>query len=137
MVDAGSIRVGIDHFAVRHESLAGARHEDRLSAIFRATLMIARIDLGASAIERIQQGLDGNAISANDCLARIAGDRLTAGKGCLLRQEDRFRAEITIDSCASWQSISWRHSVVTLWIEVRHRRSFSNRQPYHGWRRGD
>jgi len=97
LVDAGYVRVGIDHFALPHESLARARREGRLKRNFQGytdDCADALIGLGASAIGRMQQGFVANAVSAKDYLARISEDRLATAKGYLLTDEDRFRAEI-------------------------------------------
>ncbi|WP_342723625.1 oxygen-independent coproporphyrinogen III oxidase [Bradyrhizobium sp. B097] len=97
LVDAGYLRVGIDHFALPDDNLAQARQEGRLRRNFQGytdDCAEALIGLGASAIGRMQQGFVANAVSTKDYLARITEDRLATAKGYLLTDDDRFRAEI-------------------------------------------
>ncbi|MCP3416233.1 oxygen-independent coproporphyrinogen III oxidase [Bradyrhizobium brasilense] len=97
LVDAGYVRVGIDHFALPDDNLAQARREGWLRRNFQGYTddsADALIGLGASAIGRMQQGFVANAVSTKHYLARIAEDRLATAKGYLLTDDDRFHGEI-------------------------------------------
>ncbi|WP_342710163.1 oxygen-independent coproporphyrinogen III oxidase [Bradyrhizobium sp. B124] len=116
LVDAGYVRVGIDHFALPDDNLAQARQEGRLRRNFQGytdDCAEALIGLGASAIGRMEQGFVANAVSTKDYLARITEDRLATAKGYLLTGDDRFRAEIIerimCDMAVDLSEISRRH----------------------------
>ncbi|WP_050421508.1 oxygen-independent coproporphyrinogen III oxidase [Bradyrhizobium tropiciagri] len=97
LVDAGYVRVGLDHFALPHDNLAVAAKQGKLRRNFQGytdDCADALIGLGASAIGRLQQGFVANAVSTRDYLARITEDRLATAKGYLLTDDDRYRAEI-------------------------------------------
>ncbi|BBC02236.1 MULTISPECIES: oxygen-independent coproporphyrinogen III oxidase [Bradyrhizobium] len=97
LVDAGYVRVGIDHFALPDDNLALASQEGRLRRNFQGYTDDSAdtlIGLGASAIGRMQQGFVANAVPTKDYLARISEDRLAIAKGYLLTDDDRFHAEI-------------------------------------------
>ncbi|MGY2883335.1 MULTISPECIES: oxygen-independent coproporphyrinogen III oxidase [unclassified Bradyrhizobium] len=97
LVDAGYVRVGVDHFALPNDNLALARQEGGLRRNFQGytdDCADVLIGLGASAIGRMQQGFAANAVSTKDYLARISQDRLAIARGYLLTDDDRFHAEI-------------------------------------------
>jgi oxygen-independent coproporphyrinogen-3 oxidase len=97
LIDAGYVRIGLDHFALPGDSLTLARREGRLKRNFQgytddtaATL----IGLGASAIGRLPQGFVQNVVGTRDYLSRIAEGRLATAKGYAFNADDRFRADI-------------------------------------------
>jgi oxygen-independent coproporphyrinogen-3 oxidase len=97
LLDAGYVRIGLDHFALPGDSLAIARQDGRLKRNFQGYTDDSAetlIGLGASAIGRMPQGFVQNAVLTRDYLARIAEDRLATSKGYLFTGEDRFRADI-------------------------------------------
>ena len=97
LLDAGYIRIGLDHFALPGDSLAIARQDGRLKRNFQGYTDDSAdtlIGLGASAIGRMPQGFVQNAVPTRDYLARIAEDRLATAKGYAFTREDRFRADI-------------------------------------------
>jgi oxygen-independent coproporphyrinogen III oxidase len=97
LVDAGYVRIGLDHFALPGDSLAIARQDGRLKRNFQGYTDDSAdtlIGLGASAIGRMPQGFVQNVVSTRDYLARIAEDRLGIAKGYVFTREDRFRADI-------------------------------------------
>ncbi len=97
LVDAGYVRIGLDHFALPGDSLAIARQDGRLKRNFQGYTDDSAdtlIGLGASAIGRMPEGFVQNAVSTRDYLARIAEDRLATAKGYVFTREDRFRADI-------------------------------------------
>ena len=97
LVDAGYVRIGLDHFALPGDSLAIARQDGRLKRNFQGYTDDSAdtlIGLGASAIGRMPQGFVQNVVATRDYLARIAEDRLAIAKGYVFTGEDRFRADI-------------------------------------------
>lgn len=97
LIDAGYVRIGLDHFALPEDNLAIAQQAGRLHRNFQgytddgATTLIG---LGASAIGRTPAGFVQNAVPVRDYLARIAEGRLATVKGYLLTDDDRFRADL-------------------------------------------
>lgn len=97
LVEAGYVRIGLDHFALPHDNLATAMREGRLHRNFQgytddsADILIG---LGASAIGRMPQGFVQNAVATRDYLARIAEEKLATVKGYSFTDDDRFRADI-------------------------------------------
>jgi oxygen-independent coproporphyrinogen-3 oxidase len=97
LLDAGYVRIGLDHFALPGDSLAIARQDGRLKRNFQGYTDDSAdtlIGLGASAIGRMPQGFVQNAVPTRDYLARIAENRLATAKGYVFTGEDRFRADI-------------------------------------------
>ena len=97
LLDAGYVRIGLDHFALPGDSLAIARQDGRLRRNFQGYTDDSAdtlIGLGASAIGRVPQGFVQNAVSTRDYLARIAEDRLATAKGYAFTGDDSFRADI-------------------------------------------
>ena len=97
LLDAGYIRIGLDHFALPDDKLTVARQEGRLRWTFQGYTDDSAetlIGLGASAIGRMPQGFVQNAVSTRDYLAAIAEDRLATAKGYRFTRDDRFRADI-------------------------------------------
>ena len=97
MLDAGYVRIGLDHFALPGDSLAIARQDGRLKRNFQGYTDDSAdtlIGLGASAIGRMPQGFVQNAVPTRDYLARIAEDRFATAKGYAFTEEDRFRSDI-------------------------------------------
>ena len=97
LLDAGYIRIGLDHFALPGDSLALARQDGRLRRNFQGYTDDSAdtlIGLGASAIGRMPQGFAQNAVPTRDYLARLAENRLATSKGYAFTGEDRFRADI-------------------------------------------
>ncbi|WP_398479747.1 oxygen-independent coproporphyrinogen III oxidase [Tardiphaga sp.] len=97
LIDAGYVRIGLDHFALPEDNLAIAQQAGRLHRNFQgytddsANILIG---LGASAIGRMPDGFVQNAVPVRDYLARIAEGRLSTVKGYLLTEDDRFRADL-------------------------------------------
>ena len=97
LLDAGYVRIGLDHFALPGDSLAIAKQDGRLKRNFQGYTDDSAdtlIGLGASAIGRTSQGFVQNAVPTRDYLARISEDRLATVKGYAFTEEDRFRADI-------------------------------------------
>ena len=97
LVDAGYVRIGLDHFALPEDSLAIAKREARLKRNFQGytdDCADTLIGLGASAIGRMPQGFVQNIVATRDYLARISQDGLATAKGYAFTTDDRFRADI-------------------------------------------
>ncbi|MGY3622426.1 oxygen-independent coproporphyrinogen III oxidase [Bradyrhizobium sp. USDA 10063] len=97
LVDAGYVRIGLDHFALPGDNLALARQEGRLRRNFQGYTDDSAdtlIGLGASAIGHTPRGFVQNAAATQDYLTRITDDRLATIKGYSLSEDDRCRAEI-------------------------------------------
>ena len=97
LLDAGYVRIGLDHFALPGDSLAIAKQDGRLKRNFQGYTDDSAdtlIGLGASAIGRTSQGFVQNAVPTREYLARISEDRLATVKGYAFTEEDRFRADI-------------------------------------------
>ncbi|WGR93235.1 MULTISPECIES: oxygen-independent coproporphyrinogen III oxidase [unclassified Bradyrhizobium] len=97
LVDAGYVRIGLDHFALPDDKLALARRQGTLRRNFQGYTddsADALIGLGASAIGRLPHGFVQNTVAIREYLARIIDDRLPTAKGYLLSKDDRLRAEI-------------------------------------------
>ena len=97
LLDAGYVRIGLDHFALPDDNLALARQDGRLRRNFQGYTDDAAdtlIGLGASAIGRMPQGFIQNVVPTRDYLARVAEGRLATAKGYRFTADDRFRADI-------------------------------------------
>lgn len=97
LVDAGYVRIGLDHFARPDDNLAVARREGRLRRNFQGYTDDSAdtlIGLGASSIGRMPQGFVQNVVGTRDYLARVAEGRLATMKGYAFTEDDRFRADI-------------------------------------------
>lgn len=96
-MDAGYVRIGLDHFALPDDNLAIARQDGRLRRNFQGytdDTADTLIGLGASAIGRMPQGFIQNVVPTRDYLIRVAEGRLATAKGYRFTAEDRFRADI-------------------------------------------
>ena len=97
LLDAGYVRIGLDHFALPTDNLTMARQEGRLRRNFQGYTDDSAdtlIGLGASAISRMPQGFVQNAVPTRDYLARIVEEQFATVKGYTFTEEDRFRADI-------------------------------------------
>jgi oxygen-independent coproporphyrinogen III oxidase len=97
LVDAGYVRVGLDHYAKRDDALAIALQTGALRRNFQGyTTDNCRvlIGLGASAISRFEQGFVQNIVRIGDYKAAVGRGDLATGKGYELTGEDRLRGEL-------------------------------------------
>ncbi|MFB9263111.1 oxygen-independent coproporphyrinogen III oxidase [Bradyrhizobium erythrophlei] len=97
LIDAGYVRIGLDHFALPNDNLALAKQKRRLRRNFQGYTDDSAdvlIGIGASAIGRMPHGFVQNAVATRGYLPRVAEDRLATVKGYILTEEDRFRADI-------------------------------------------
>ena len=97
LIALGYEAVGLDHFALPHDSLARAARTGRLQRNFQgyttddaATL----IGLGASSISRSRKGYVQNLTVERDWRAAVSEGRLPVARGLVLSPDDHRRAEI-------------------------------------------
>lgn len=97
LVREGYERIGLDHFALPHDSLARAAHAGRLARNFQGYTDDAcesLIGLGASAISMLPQGY-AQAISEPGAWRRaVAAGSLPVARGVALTGEDRLRRRV-------------------------------------------
>lgn len=97
LVDAGYVRIGLDHFALPADDLAAAAAEGRLRRNFQGYTADAQgtlLGLGASAIGSLPQGFVQNITPELGWRAAVAEDRLPVARGVTITADDRFRGEI-------------------------------------------
>ena len=94
LVSEGYERIGIDHFALPHDSLAVAARAGTLQRNFQGYTVDpadALIGLGASAIGALPQGYVQNLTATPAYMRGALEGRLLAGRGVALSHEDRIR----------------------------------------------
>lgn len=97
LLEAGYVRVGLDHFARADDDLAVALGEGRLHRNFQGYTTDAAttlLGLGASAIGRLPQGYVQNVTQELGWRVAVQTDQLPVARGVALTDEDRLRAEI-------------------------------------------
>lgn len=97
LLQAGYVRIGLDHFALPDDGLVLAKGKGQLRRNFQGYTDDSAetlVGIGASAIGRMPQGFIQNAVPIRDYLARITEDRLPVAKGYAFTPEDRFRGDI-------------------------------------------
>lgn len=97
LVDAGYVRIGLDHFALPGDPLAIASESHHLRRNFQGYTTDeceTLIGFGASAIGRLPQGYVQNAVLIGDYQRRIAEGLPAVGKGRAFAAEDRMRAAV-------------------------------------------
>jgi oxygen-independent coproporphyrinogen-3 oxidase len=97
LVEAGYVRIGLDHFARPDDEMALALAQGRLRRNFQGYTADGAgtlLGLGASAIGRLPQGHVQNATAEIAWRAAVKAGRLPAARGVALTADDRFRGEI-------------------------------------------
>lgn len=97
LVDAGYVRIGLDHFARPDDSLAIASARGALRRNFQGYTTDdcdTLIGFGASSIGRLPQGYVQNAVLIGDYQRRIAEGTSAVSKGRGFAPEDRLRAAV-------------------------------------------
>ncbi|PWG01712.1 oxygen-independent coproporphyrinogen III oxidase [Sphingosinicella humi] len=97
LVDAGYVRIGLDHFARPDDSLALASARGALHRNFQGYTTDdcdTLIGFGASSIGRLPQGYVQNAVLIGDYQRRIAEGTPAVSKGRAFAPEDRLRAAV-------------------------------------------
>ena len=93
---AGYVHIGMDHFAMPHDSLAQALHDGTLQRNFQGYSTHAGCDLvsmGVSAISKPGNHYSQNAKTLDDYYARIEAGELPVTRGITLIDDDCIRAE--------------------------------------------
>jgi oxygen-independent coproporphyrinogen-3 oxidase len=93
----GYVAVGLDHFALPHDSLAQAQASGRLRRNFQGYTTDEAdhlIGLGASAIGRLPQGFVQNAVDIGGYSRAVEKGKLATVKGVALTPDDRLRGGI-------------------------------------------
>ena len=97
LVENGYVQIGIDHFALAHDSLAVAAAEGHLHRNFQGyTSDAARtlIGIGATSIGRTPQGYVQNASETGAWSRAVAAGKLPIARGHALTEQDQLRAEV-------------------------------------------
>jgi oxygen-independent coproporphyrinogen-3 oxidase len=97
LIDAGYVRIGLDHFALPDDPLAIASERHQLRRNFQGYTTDeceTLIGFGASAIGRLPQGYAQNAVLIGEYQRRIAEGMPAVGKGRAFAAEDRMRAAV-------------------------------------------
>lgn len=97
LMDAGYVRVGMDHFAKPTDPIAVAAASGGLRRNFQGYTTDdadGLIGLGASAIGRLPQGFVANIVPVPGYLKAVEADGLAVGRGFFLGREDRLRADL-------------------------------------------
>lgn len=97
LVSLGYEAIGIDHFALPHDSLSKAAKDGSMSRNFQGYTddpCQTLIGFGASAISKFPQGYVQNAVSTSAYMQRIQAEGLAAHTGIALTSDDRFIAAL-------------------------------------------
>lgn len=97
LVDAGYVRVGLDHYARPHDPLATAMARGQLRRSFQGYVVDESpwvVGLGASAISSLPRGFTQNAADATRYGALVASLGLATVRGMELCEDDRLRGEV-------------------------------------------
>ena len=97
LVRNGYVQIGIDHFALAHDSLAIAAAEGHLHRNFQGyTSDAARtlIGIGATSIGRTPQGYVQNASETGAWSRAVTAGKLPVARGHALTGQDQLRAEV-------------------------------------------
>ncbi len=119
LVAAGYAGIGIDHFALPHDTLAEASRTGRLHRNFQGYTTDAcetLIGLGASSIGRFSSGYVQNIVPTTAYRAALDDDRLPVGRGYRLDEDDRVRAHwierLMCDFAVSFADVEARFGAV-------------------------
>jgi oxygen-independent coproporphyrinogen-3 oxidase len=97
LISFGYEPIGLDHFALPHDSLAIAARSNRMTRNFQGYTddpCETLLGFGASAISKFKQGFLQNAVATSAYQRRIQSDRLAAHKGYQLTSQDTFVAAL-------------------------------------------
>lgn len=97
LVDAGYVRIGLDHYALPDDALSRAAAEGRMRRNFQgytddaATVLVP---IGPSSIGQFREGFVQNHAPSDQWAARIARGELPLNRALFLDDEDRLRARV-------------------------------------------
>jgi oxygen-independent coproporphyrinogen-3 oxidase len=97
LIEAGYVRIGLDHFARPGDRLAQSAARQTLRRNFQGYSVDdaqAILGLGASAIGELPQGYVQNIVPTADYQRRIGEGRLATAKGIALNLDDRLRRDV-------------------------------------------
>ncbi len=97
LIAFGYVPIGLDHFALPHDSLAKAARTNQMTRNFQGYTddpCETLLGFGASAISKFQQGFVQNAVATSAYQQRIQSDGLAGHKGYRLSSEDVFVAAL-------------------------------------------
>jgi oxygen-independent coproporphyrinogen-3 oxidase len=93
LVDAGYVRVGLDHFAKTGDALASGRVKRNFQG-YTGDAHTTLIGFGSSAIGQLPLGYVQNISKTPEWRARLSDGELPVARGVILSNDDRFRAEL-------------------------------------------
>lgn len=93
LVDAGYVRVGLDHFAKATDSLAQAELHRNFQG-YTTDEAGALIGFGATAIGRLPQGFVQNAVPTAEYKRRVEAGQFATARGRALTVDDRLRSYV-------------------------------------------
>jgi oxygen-independent coproporphyrinogen III oxidase len=97
LVDAGYVRIGLDHYARGDDALAIAARDGGLRRNFQGYVADDSpwiVGVGASAISSLPRGFSQNVSDPAQYVATIAGGGLATARGTALTDDDRLRGAI-------------------------------------------
>ena len=95
LVEAGYIRIGLDHYALRDDALSRAASEGRMRRNFQGYTDDAAavlVPIGPSSIGQFREGFVQNHVPSDQWAARIAQGELPLNRALAIGDEDRLRA---------------------------------------------
>src|SRR5262249_16186390 len=93
LVQAGYVRVGLDHFARRGDLLASGKVRRNFQGYTRDA-HTTLLGFGASSIGQLPQGYVQNLSKTPEWRQKLTDGELPIARGVLLSNDDRFRAEL-------------------------------------------
>ena len=97
LVEAGYVRIGLDHYALPNDALSRAATEGRMRRNFQGYTDDAAavlVPIGPSSIGQFQEGFVQNHVPSDQWAARIAQGELPLNRALVLDDEDRLRARV-------------------------------------------
>jgi oxygen-independent coproporphyrinogen III oxidase len=93
LVDAGYVRIGLDHFARAGDALAGG-HIRRNFQGYTGDAHTTLLGFGSSSIGQLPQGYLQNFSKTPEWRRKLSDGELPVARGIALNNDDRFRAEL-------------------------------------------
>jgi len=91
LVEAGYVRIGLDHFALPTDHLTGTALKRNFQG-YSTEQADALLGFGASAIGQLPQGYVQNTVASGDYISKVGQARLATVRGVALTDDDRARA---------------------------------------------
>jgi len=93
LVDAGYVRIGLDHFARAGDALAGGRVRRNFQG-YTGDAHTTLLGFGSSSIGQLPQGYVQNCAKTPEWRRQLSDGELPVARGVILSNDDRFRAEL-------------------------------------------